>query len=352
MAQQLRDSPNDSGWTGSGPVFGTGYRLVPPPTVFSISYSTDKTILVFTIGDPPIAAIRRTKASYRVYFAPIELGSPTVISSPFQAQNVFNQSSMIGSTNAPQNGGTTTIRDTLHAGLDGWFFATAVNLYGVESNFIGPLRNPIIGVNDSRVPDDVTGQTAVLSDGGLDPWGRQLVDVTITCLIPGFTNSVSTITVADGGTNYTENPTVTITGGGGTGAMAVAEVESFQVQNIRVTAPGTGYTSIPTVTITGGGSPARNATAVASLTSSGSFSGVQIYLDNYFNEGNLVEGPHFANGSNTPGQLLRGVMTLEQDTSVGAHAVTLYFVSLSQTGTRLDDPTLAPSVVLATGVHP
>ncbi|MCY2941886.1 MAG: Ig-like domain repeat protein [Planctomycetota bacterium] len=60
------------------------------------------------------------------------------------------------------------------------------------------------------------------------------------------------ITVTNGGTGYTSSPTVTITGGGGTGATAIATVVNGVVTEIAVTNGGGGYTGTPTVTITGG----------------------------------------------------------------------------------------------------
>src|ERR1700693_3131184 len=143
MAPPFNQSPfNDSlGLVGSGPIFGPGFRIVPPPSIFRINFSSDKTTLIFTVGDPPVSNTRRLKAAYRIYFAPIALASPAAIARPITAKGVFGQASMIGSTSAPENGGTTTISDTIPAGLDGWFFATAVNPFGVESEFAGPLRN-------------------------------------------------------------------------------------------------------------------------------------------------------------------------------------------------------------------
>src|SRR5262249_28061495 len=68
--------------------------------------------------------------------------------------------------------------------------------------------------------------------------------------------SVTAIPINSGGSGYTSAPTVTITGGGGSGAMATATVTNGVVTAITVTNPGTGYTSAPTVTID---SPSPNA---------------------------------------------------------------------------------------------
>ena len=65
-------------------------------------------------------------------------------------------------------------------------------------------------------------------------------------------DAVSDITITDGGAHYkvATPPSVTISGGGGTGATANATVSSTGIVNgITITDGGSGYTSAPTVTI-------------------------------------------------------------------------------------------------------
>ncbi len=71
--------------------------------------------------------------------------------------------------------------------------------------------------------------------------------------IPSYYRYVSKITIANAGSGYSSAPTLTFSGGGGTGAEATAEVYSGEIVGVTVTNPGTGYTSSPTVTVTGGG---------------------------------------------------------------------------------------------------
>lgn len=80
-------------------------------------------------------------------------------------------------------------------------------------------------------------------------------------LVP--TGSIAGITITNGGSGYS-SATVSITGGGGTGATATATVESGEVVSITITDAGSGYTSAPTVTITGDGD---DAAATAELSS-------------------------------------------------------------------------------------
>lgn len=74
--------------------------------------------------------------------------------------------------------------------------------------------------------------------------------------------SLDHIQVTSGGTGYTSAPTVSITGGGGSGAAATAVLDGDEVVAINITSPGTGYTSVPTVTLSGDGT---GATATATI---------------------------------------------------------------------------------------
>jgi hypothetical protein len=90
-------------------------------------------------------------------------------------------------------------------------------------------------------------------------WSGDPKYVTATATITGVVNSIQ---ITNGGTGYTSAPNVAITGGGGTGAMAEADVAGGAVINIRITNAGSGYTGAPTIAITGDGT---NATATASI---------------------------------------------------------------------------------------
>lgn len=351
------ESPIQPTFTGSGTIFGPGFREVPPPQIFKVGFSSDKTMLIFTVGDPPITNRRRTKSSYRIYFAPIDLASPHRISSPFVAYEVFRQSVQIGSGDAPQNGGLITITDTTHAGLDGWFFATAINLLGVESAYNGPVRNPIVGTNDSRVAPDVHSPSALLFDGGLDPWGRQLIKARISARVPAQSQGVSTVTMENPGQDYTHNFPVIFTNATGDttghGAYGVANIQDGRVLGVTITQAGSDYTIAPIVQFTNG--DGIGAAARAELTQTGSFSGMQMYLFNYFESGEMQEGPTisaptFGGKATKPGDLVHGDLLFYPD-APPSHIMRLHFVSLSQTATRRIDPQNAPYVEFATGLR-
>lgn len=77
------------------------------------------------------------------------------------------------------------------------------------------------------------------------------------------------IDLISNGTGYTVAPTVTIEGGGGTGATAYAEIFNGGVTGIVLTNPGVGYISTPTVTFSGPYGTGAVAQAVLSVSASG-----------------------------------------------------------------------------------
>lgn len=82
-------------------------------------------------------------------------------------------------------------------------------------------------------------------------------------------NGITSITVS-GATNYMGAPYVLITGGGGSNATAVAEIDADgTVTNIVVTSAGEDYTSEPTVALRGGGGTSGTATAAIGPNTSG-----------------------------------------------------------------------------------
>lgn len=83
-----------------------------------------------------------------------------------------------------------------------------------------------------------------------------VIQPTATAVLAG--GYVYKILVGGTNTGYTVAPAVTFTGGGGTNASAIANVDlaAGEVYSYTVTNPGSGYTSPPTVVLTGGGSTA------------------------------------------------------------------------------------------------
>ncbi len=97
------------------------------------------------------------------------------------------------------------------------------------------------------------------SELGLKP--KLLIAPGFTSVLP--TDGVASIAVSDGGSGYTEPPTVALTGGAGTGATAraVIDSETGEVSEVIIENPGMNYTTAPTIAFSGGGGTGATATA-------------------------------------------------------------------------------------------
>ena len=110
-----------------------------------------------------------------------------------------------------------------------------------------------------------TAPSVVIS--GPDQTGGVQANATASLVSGG--NTVGSVVLVDGGTGYTNaaNLTVTVQGGGGSGAQAIAGIQSFATGTVQIAvlSGGNGYVGYSTpVTISGGGGSNANATAIIS----------------------------------------------------------------------------------------
>jgi hypothetical protein len=84
-----------------------------------------------------------------------------------------------------------------------------------------------------------------------------------------YSDEIVGLDIVSGGTSYTSLPTITITGGGGSGASFTPVIFDGQLIDVDLVSRGSGYTSTPTVTVTGGGGTGAVLRAVLNLAYSG-----------------------------------------------------------------------------------
>ena len=114
------------------------------------------------------------------------------------------------------------------------------------------------------------------------PSGNSVDNATAVAITTSVGNvkSIKELRITFGGRGYslTSPPTVTITGGGGSGAEATAVVSNGAVNSITLGNPGDEYTSPPIVTIPNPAAPGAGttATAIANVGSGGVLSSIQI----------------------------------------------------------------------------
>lgn len=97
-----------------------------------------------------------------------------------------------------------------------------------------------------------------------------LVDTVYDIYDDEYCNEIIGIDIISGGIGYTDLPTITISGGGGSGAVYTPVVLEGQIIDVDLVSRGVGYTSVPTVTVTGGGGIGAQLGAVLNLSHSGS----------------------------------------------------------------------------------
>jgi sugar lactone lactonase YvrE len=113
----------------------------------------------------------------------------------------------------------------------------------------------------------VLDSTALRNSGALRLYNRTALGAAPTAPTARVINNVASIAVTNGGSGYTSVPTVAITGGGGTGATAVAVLSGGAVASVTLASAGTGYITAPSLAITGGGGSGASGTVALTPTS-------------------------------------------------------------------------------------
>ena len=119
---------------------------------------------------------------------------------------------------------------------------------GLPTNFGYAIHQPSLG-ESSVIYESSNGVLAIDNYSGAANY-------------PENSKAVSAVELLQAGTSYTSVPTVTVSGGGGSGAVIEATIANGKVTGFNLKKAGTGYTTAPTVTITGGGGSGATAFTV------------------------------------------------------------------------------------------
>jgi len=141
--------------------------------------------------------------------------------------------------------------------------------------------------------------------------------VAATCSIKTSGKGVVRYVISDGGIGFGTAPTVTISGGGGTGAVGLASIgindtQGFnEVKNIFVINPGQNYTSEPTVTISDPETLVGLTTYFFNEVVQGMRSGTQARVKNWDRDTGILKVSNVGIGTTTtgffPGEIIKGL---------------------------------------------
>ena len=164
--------------------------------------------------------------------------------------------------------------------------------------------------NNNAIPSIASAATLIIPDEASGPiyvTGTTGITGIQTYSSNGFAGKVSTIIPSSPGSGYTSAPTVTLTGGGGVGATATAQISnSGKLAAFTITNPGSGYTSAPTVNVSGGGGVGGGGTAIVGCNN---FEGREISL--MFQNGlTVTDGGNLALAGNYTSAANGGVLKL------------------------------------------
>lgn len=182
-----------------------------------------------------------------------------------------------GTTHLNLNAGTLATNQIVHHNGDGSSTKGFVNFNG------GTLRNTVNTID--LIFTNGTAGTGTLTGYVNGPFGTfgggAVIDTngfnsTLNLPLQAPTgDGLSSVAVASAGSGFIGAPFVEITGGGGSGATAYANVDldpasaSYgQLLGIVVSNPGTGYTSAPTINLIGGGGSGATLGAIATAANS------------------------------------------------------------------------------------
>lgn len=188
------------------------------------------------------------------------------------------------------------------------------------------------------------------------------VQATATATITA--NAVSSITITEAGTGYTSPPTVTLVGGGGTGANVIASNLTFAkgTVSVVVTNGGTGYTNASNISVSIGNATGYTTQATAQAIISGN-SVTQIVMTNngagYTSASNVVVAITGGGGSNATAKAVVntndnvGVATFSGRAWLASGRTVFYsaagsysdFVSVSAGSVTLTDSTLHGNII-------
>lgn len=245
----------------SGGVFGTTVRLGAQNSANAQSGQINVLSGTFAAATTTVAGAGATAANK---FGNINVSGSSALYTNTGAVN-------LGSNGINTNSGLLSV---VHGGT---FTADTITANATANSYVNLNNGTIkaqVGATSSLINSAIDRVTVYSGGATFDTNGfNKSIDAVIANPDANGTSTfgVASISLSGTGTSFEGRPIVVISGGGGTGATAIAnyDVATQQVTGVTITSAGSGYTSAPTVTLIGGGGTALTATAGLGAVSGG-----------------------------------------------------------------------------------
>ena len=160
-------------------------------------------------------------------------------------------------------------------------YITSLTLVGAAVTAFATASISSGAISEIFLDDDGSGYsstpTVIFSNPPNFKGGDNVAEAVAITTNIGNVQSIQRLEITNAGSGYITPPTITISGGGGSGAAATCSVggTQFSVSEIEITGSGRGYTTLPTVTI-GGPGTGVTATATARINSNTQIESIRI----------------------------------------------------------------------------
>ena len=235
----------------------------PRPSAFikrsgQISINLQPTTLPNGQANPNVGKILSAEIAKAGYGYPINLSTETIVN----GEKLY-AGPTVTITGAGGSAGAVTCKVTASGSLspDGFVITNVGSGYTEIAASIPAVSNPgtiskifLHGLSDVNHKYRIAPKVVIDAPTAKNALGQPLstnVQATASLLLQPTT--INNIQIVNGGSGYSSAPTVTISGGGGSNATAVAQMDNGNISRIVMTNHGSGYTSVPTVTVTGNG---------------------------------------------------------------------------------------------------
>ena len=244
------------------PDLGTGMTYATPPTVTlsapAAGTRATATAVLNSLGKISSFVVTGSGAGYGAT-TPTVTVTPTVTGSvPLRVRGALDLTTGQFTTTSLQPGSAAhTVTLAAGAAVELTLIVDRVAMGGTSGQFFGSLLRVTDSLNQTAITVPVTAVAgdfnglwsgiAMINDVSQIVGATAISPVAAAATATVVAGQVTGLSMSSTGSYYTVPPTITFSGGGGSGAAATVTILNGVLQQVTITSPGSGYTSAPDV---------------------------------------------------------------------------------------------------------